>query len=149
GYDHRLTQDVLAQDLAVALDRRHAFARAGQIAAHLAVRLVLVAQAALEPPALPGELRRRDRQPLLLHHLDRDRLERSQPRGAAELASADADPARRLRPVARSDLLHLDAGLQRVGDLTSEGAEVEPLLGRQEHGGPGAVRRGLDLDELR
>src|SRR4051812_43763676 len=39
----------------------------------------LVAQAALQPPALTGQLRRIQAQLLLLRHLDRDRLERAQP----------------------------------------------------------------------
>src|SRR5688572_11130336 len=44
----------------------------------------LVAQAALQPAALPGELRRIEAELLLLRHLDRHRFERSQPGGAAQ-----------------------------------------------------------------
>src|SRR4051812_49552838 len=44
----------------------------------------LVAQAAFEPAAHARELRRVEAEALLLRHLDRDRLERLQPRGAAE-----------------------------------------------------------------
>src|SRR5260221_6815929 len=68
----------------------------------------LVAQAALQTAALPRELRGVEAEILLLRHLDRDRLERPQPRRAAEppaAATVDAEP---LRLVADADLPGLD-----------------------------------------
>src|SRR5262245_54479088 len=113
--DHdRLPQDVLADDAAVALDALDARPHRRQLAAHLLVRGVLVAQAALEPPALSRELRRVQGQTLFLHHLDRDRLELAQPGRAAQLAPADAHPARHLRLVPRADLLEIDADAEQL-----------------------------------
>src|SRR4030042_898915 len=55
------------------------------------VRIVLVDQAAHQPPADPGELRRVERQLLVLRHLDRDRLEVAQEGRAAELPAARSE----------------------------------------------------------
>src|SRR5881392_2519933 len=69
----------------------------------------LVAQAAFQPAALAGELRRIETELLLLGHLDRDRLERAQPGRAAERAAARTVAAEHLGFVADADLSHLDA----------------------------------------
>src|SRR5262249_26830653 len=119
-----------------------------QAAAELDVRLVLVAHAALEPAALARELGRVERQALRLHHLHRDGLELPQPRGAAELAAAHAEPARHLRLVASADLLHLYPGVQAVGDPAGDVPQVQPILGGDERRHLAAVERALDLDQL-
>src|SRR4051794_25345922 len=105
--DRGLPQHVLADDLAVTLHRAHPHADPRQLASHLEIRLVLVAQAALQAAAHAGKLRRVERETLLLRHLHGNRLELAQPRRAAELAPAWADAADELRLVARADLLHL------------------------------------------
>src|SRR5438067_8188861 len=59
--DHGLLEHVLADDRAVALDRLDRRPDRRQRPLELDVRLILVAQAALEPPAHAGELRRVER----------------------------------------------------------------------------------------
>src|SRR5205085_3369822 len=56
----------------------------------------LVAETALQPAAQAGELRRIQTEVLLLRHLDRDRFERGQERGAAQRPAAGAVPANHL-----------------------------------------------------
>src|SRR6185436_16040477 len=91
--DDGLAEHVVARDDAVALDALDGRVDLRERAAELDVRLVLVAEAALEAPAHPRELRRVERQALLLRHLDRDRLELLQPRRAAQLPPAGPDAA--------------------------------------------------------
>src|SRR5437773_1166037 len=146
--DHGLFGHVVADGRAVALDRLDRRPDRRQRLLELDVRLVLVAQAALEPPAHAGELRGVERQALLLRHPDRHRLELLQPRGAAQLAPARADSARHLGLVARADLLHLDARAQQLAQLAPQVAEVDPLLAREEEGDLARVEGRLGLDQL-
>src|SRR5688572_21643231 len=69
----------------------------------------LVPETALQAPTQPGEPRRVQAEILLLGHLDRHRLERVQPRRAAQRTAAGPVSAQHLRFVARADLPHLDA----------------------------------------
>src|SRR5436309_14757887 len=146
--DHGLLEHVLPDNRAVALDRRDRRPDRRQGLLELDVRLVLVAQAALEPPAHAGELRGVDRQALPLPHPARHGLELLQPGGAAQLASARADPACHLGLVARADLLHLDARAQQLAQLAPQVAEVDPLLAREEEGDLARVEGRLGLDQL-
>src|SRR5690348_10993291 len=86
--DHRLPEHVLSHHDPAALDRLDCRPDRRERASELDVRLVLVPETALEPPAHARELRGVEREALLLRHLDRDGLELLQPGGAAELASA-------------------------------------------------------------
>src|SRR6266478_3094681 len=115
--DYGLPKHILPDDRAVALDRLDRRPDRRQRLLELDVGLVLVAEAALEPPAHAGELRGVERQTLLLRHPDRHGLELLQPRGAAQLAPARTDPARNLGLVARADLLHVDARAQQLAQL--------------------------------
>src|SRR5262245_37549822 len=90
AHDDRLAEHVLAHHYPVALDGFDTRADGRNGTPQLGVRLVLVAEAALEASAHAGELRRVQGEPLLLRHLDRDCLELVQPRRAAELAPAGA-----------------------------------------------------------
>src|SRR5881397_3552743 len=101
--DHRLAENVLADDGAVALHRLDPRADRGQRLPELDVGLVLVAETALEPPAHARELGGVQREALLLRHLDRDGLELLEPRRAAELPPAWSDAAGHLGLVARAD----------------------------------------------
>src|SRR6185369_4042781 len=143
-----LPEHVLAHDLAVALHRRHARADARQPAAKLEVRVVLVPQAAFEPPAHARELRRVQRQSLLLRHLHRYRLKLAQPRGAAELPAAGADAPDHLRLVARADLLHLDARVQRLREIADELAKIDATLRAKVEDRLARVEEVLHLHEL-
>src|SRR6185436_19511262 len=90
----------------------------------------LVAEAALQPPAHPGQLRRIEAEVLLLRHPDRDRLEALQPRGAAQRPAARSVAAEHLGLVADADLPHLDATAEVSGEIADQLAEVDPSLGR-------------------
>src|SRR5213083_2446240 len=138
-HDDGALEDVLADDHPVALDALDTRAGRRQTALQLEVRLVFVSHAALEPPALAGELRLVERESLLLHHLHGDGLELLQPRGAAELAPADAEPARNLGLV---------AGAERLRERPRELPEIDPVLGEEVEGGLRAVVCPLGLDEL-
>jgi hypothetical protein len=147
-HDRRLLQDVVAQHDAVALQARHRAADLGKPALQLEIRVVLVAQAALETPAHAGELRRVQREPLLLRHPDRHRLELPEPGRAAELAPARPDAAQHLRLVARADLLHLDAGVETGREVAHELAEVDAALGAEVEDRLARVEQVVDLHEL-
>src|SRR5216110_83694 len=88
AHDDRLSEHVLPHHDPAALDRLDRRPDRRERAPELDVRLILVPETALEPPAHAGELRGIERKALLLRHLDRDGLELLQPGRAAELASA-------------------------------------------------------------
>src|SRR5436190_5937307 len=108
----------------------------------------LVAQAALQPAALPRELRRVETELLLLGHLDRHRLERAQPGRAAERAAAGAVAAEHLGLVAHADLAHLDAHAEVRREVADQLAEIDPRLGGVVEDQPRAVEHVLDLRQL-
>src|SRR5437868_435404 len=124
-----------------------AFAPASAVLHAFRVRQ-LVAQAALQAPAQPRELRRVEAQLLLLHHLDRDRLEGLQERRAAERPAAGAVAAVHLRFVADADLPHLDPRAELRGELAHELPEVDAALRREIEDQLRAVERLLDAREL-
>src|SRR5262245_63893186 len=108
----------------------------------------LVPQAALQPTALARQLRRIEAQLLLLRHLDGDRLERPQPRGAAERTAARPVPAQPLGLVADADLPHPDAQAERRREIAHELPEVHTRFGRVIEDEARAVERVLDLRQL-
>src|SRR5690349_16461806 len=87
---NRLLEGVLAGHHAVSLDGAHPAAERRQRAPEREVRVVFVAQTALETPAHAGELRGVQRETLLLGHLHRDGAELAEPARAAKLAPARA-----------------------------------------------------------
>src|SRR5689334_1350231 len=100
-----------------------AFAAAAAVDDAVGVRQ-LVSQAALETAAQTGQLRRIQAEVLLLRHLDRDRLERGEKRGAAQRPPARSVAAEHLRLVAHANLAHLDACVELGGQLADKFAEV-------------------------
>ena len=128
--------------------RLHALAQAGQGFARLDVLRLLVDQAALQPPALPRDPRRVQRQVLVLGHADGDRRELGQEGRAAQLPPARADAAHHLGLVAHPHLAQLDAVVQARRQVAHQLAEVDPLLGREVERGPVAAGRDLDPEEL-
>src|SRR5258708_28851681 len=86
----------------------------------------LVAEAALQPAALPRELRGIQAQVLLLRHLDRHRLERAEPCGTAERTAAGAVAAEHLRLVADADLAHLHPHAEVLGQIPHQLPEDHP-----------------------
>ena len=128
---HALAEDVVRDDLLLALRRANdpAFLRKALAALH--VELVLVAQAAHQPPARAGDLRRIERQPLILRDAEVHGTQLGQPRRRAVLAAAAADAVEPLGFVAHADLLQLDARAEHRRELAHERAEVDALLGRE------------------
>src|SRR5215469_16460930 len=116
-------------------------AHLGQVLAQLIVGGELVEQAALEPAA-------RERHVLGLGHLDGDGIEALQIRRAAELPAAGADAIHELGGVARPDLAHLDAGVELVGEVADEIAEVHALLRAEEHGDAAMAWIDLHVHDL-
>src|SRR5262249_38680236 len=119
-----------------------------QGAAELEIGVVLVAQAALQPPAHARQLRGVERQALLLRHLDRHRAELAQPARAAELTPARPDAAEALGLVAVADLLNLDSQVEGLGEIADEIAEVHPVVGKEVEDHLRAVEDALGLDQL-
>src|SRR6476646_9646227 len=108
----------------------------------------LVAQAALQPSAQPGQLRWVEAQVLLLGHLDRDRLEGLQERRAAERPAARAVAAVHLRFVAHADLPHLDPRAELRCQLADQFAEIDAPVGGEIEDQLRAVERLFDAGEL-
>src|SRR6185436_16921503 len=108
----------------------------------------LVAQAALQAPAQPRQLRRVEAQVLLLGHLDRDRLERLQEGRAAERTAAGAVAAVHLRLVADADLAHFDSRPELGRQLAHQLAEVDAAVGGEIENQLRAVERLLDPRQL-
>ena len=79
------------------------------------IGVLLVFEAAHEPAARAGDLRRVQAQILRLGHLDRNGDEVVQKLRAAERPAADAEAAEHLRLVAHADLPQLDAGTEHTG----------------------------------
>src|SRR5437660_20814 len=119
---------------------RSAVARAGRVGAlavigaaamlHAVPVRQLVAKAALQPPALPRQLRRVQAELLLLRHLDRHGLERLEPRRAAERPAAGPVAAQHLRLVADADLPHLDPRAEVRREVAHQLTEIDSSLGR-------------------
>src|SRR5262245_62995700 len=123
-------------------------AHLGQVLAKLIVGGELVEKAALEPAAVAEEPAIRERHVLGLGHLDGDGIEALQIRRAAELPAAGADAIHELGGVARSDLAHLDAGVELVSEVADEIAEVHALLRAEEHGDAAMARIDLHVHDL-
>src|SRR6187551_2621918 len=79
-----------------------------------------VPETTLQASAEARELRRVQREVLLLRHAYRHRLERRQPRRAAQRTPARAVASEQARLVANADLPHLDARPEPGGQLLDE-----------------------------
>ena len=108
----------------------------------------LVPEAALEAAAQPRQLRRVEAQVLLLGHLDRHRLERLEPRAAAQRPTARPVPAEHARLVADADLPHLDPAAELRRQFAHELPEIDPPFRREVEHQAGAVVQLLDARQL-
>src|SRR5512143_2952583 len=103
----------------------------GEALAALDIEVVLVVEAAQQPAAGAGDLRRIEREVLVLGDGEVDRPQLGKPAGAAILPAAAADAGEPSRLVARPDLAQLDARPEDGGEVAHQGAEIHPLLGRE------------------
>ena len=111
------------------------------------VHLVLESEAALEPAATPGDLRRVQGRLLVLRHPHGHREDVPHPADAAEVASAVLLVAQDPGLVADADLSKLDARLEVPGEVLHELAEVHPAVGHEVEDDPAPAEQVLDVDE--
>ena len=94
---------------------------------------MLILETTEQPAAAARNLRRIEREVLVLGEGEAHRRERGQPGGAAELLAAAPDTAEAGRFVARADLPEIDPGVQRRREVPHQLPEVHPLLGGEIH----------------
>ena len=114
-HEHLLAQNVDRAHVAKAVGRCNKRILLRAAAHRVLVGVLLVFEAAHEPAARAGDLRRVQAQILRLGHLDRNGDEVVQKLRAAERPAADAEAAEHLRLVAHADLPQLDAGTEHTG----------------------------------
>src|SRR5207302_8274170 len=95
------------------------------------VEVVLVVEAAQQPPAGTGNLDRVEREVLVFGDRQADGAQLGQPAGATVLPTAAPDAGEAPRFVARADLTQLDARPEQARQVAHQGPEVDPLLGRE------------------
>ena len=143
-----LTRRVIFLDTRLAkrrIDERLLF---GRTALKVLVRLELIAQAAHQAAANATDLGRVERQVLLFCHANRDGLKLSAKARAAEFLSALGIAAHQAGLVAHADLAHVDANVQRRGQILDELAKIDALLGRKVEHGLLAAKQVLDAHRL-
>jgi len=121
---------------------------AGQLLVQNVVRLVLVSQAALEPPAATADLRQIQGGLLELGHGHGDRFEGLEEVLAAAFPSAGLEICEQPGFVAGSDLAHLDTRLKLGGESPNQLPKIDPLLGHEEQDDPLAAEDLLAIDDL-
>ena len=112
----------------------HRRALGRRLLAEADVLLLLVLEAAHEAAAQSRDLRRVEGQVLLLGHADGDRIVPGREQRAAQAPAARAQPADHPRLFARAHLPQLDAGLEGLGQIGHQRAEVHPLVGVEAEG---------------
>ena len=112
------------------------------------IGVLLVLQAAHQPAAGPAYLGGIERKPLLLRHLDGNRLKLPQEAGAAERSPADAQTAQHFRLVPYADLAQLDAGTEHPGQFLYQLAEIYPPIGGKVEEDLAAVKGVFHLHQL-
>ena len=145
---HQLPDGVDLRDHAHAVRGHDVLAHPRHALEGLLVGVLLVLQAAHEPAAQAGDLRRIQRQVLLLRHLDGHRLEVAQERAAADGPPAGAQTAQHLRLVAHADLAQLDAHLEHAGQILHQLAEVHAAVGGEIEDDLGVVEGVLHAHQL-
>src|SRR5690606_29480733 len=124
----------------------------GALARHaleqLAVHVVLVLQAAHQPPARPRDLLGVERQLLVARHADADGVEALQPGRAAGAVAAHPQRAEDARLVARAHVGELDAGARVLHQLGGQDAQRHLLLARVGDDQQALVDGELEGDDL-
>jgi hypothetical protein len=109
---------------------------------------VLVAETAHEPAAGARDLRRVEREALVLGDAEVDRAQLGEPGRGAVLAPAASDAVEPLGLVAYADLLQLDPRAEHRRQLADELPEVDSLLGREVEGELPPVPLPLGVGQL-
>src|SRR2546430_2891014 len=91
----------------------------------------LFRSAAQQPPTPARDLRRIERQVLILGEREADRPQLGEPARTAVLAPAAAHALKPLGVVGRDDLPQLDPGVEQAGKVAHERAKIDALLGRE------------------
>src|SRR5699024_7456316 len=89
-----------------------------------------------------------ERKPLLLGHLDRNRLEIFEEAAAAERLPADPQPAEHLAFIPHADLAQLDPGMEVGGKILDKLTEIDPVIGREIEDEFVAVKGIFRINEL-
>ena len=92
---------------------------------------MFVAQAAHEATTGTTDLRRVERQLLILCHAEVHRAQIRQPRGRAILPPATTDAVQPLRFVTHTDLFQFDARLECGSEVAHERTKIDTLFGRE------------------
>ena len=143
-----LAQQVHLDDGAAAVGRIDEGFRLRRGLDEVLIGLLLVFEAAHEPPASAGDLGGVQTEVLRLGHLDGDGLEIVEEFLAAERTAAHAESADHLGLVAHADLPELDARAEGGRQILDQLAEVHAALGREEEQDLAAVKRAFRRDEL-
>src|SRR5690606_35668374 len=96
------------------------------------IGVVLIGQAAHEPPARPRDLGWIERKILILCELQRDRFDFAQPGGATEFAAAPTHAPEQRCFVPNAYLPQLYARPESAGEVAHELPEIDPSLGSKE-----------------
>ena len=112
------------------------------------IGLLLVFQAAHEPAARAGDLRRIQAEVLRLGHFDGNRLEIIEEFLAAEGPAAYAESADHLGLVAHADLPQLNARAEDGGQILDQLAEIDASVRREEKQKLAAVKGAFRRDKL-
>src|SRR5947199_8992784 len=123
-------EDVHREDLLQPDAGAQRLAFLGEPLAGLHVEIVLVAEAAQQPAAPAGDLRRVEREVLVLGERQTHGPELGQPARAAELPPAPADAVEALGFVPRADLAQLDPRVEQARQIAHQAAAGDALLGR-------------------
>src|SRR5260370_30843110 len=131
---HALAKDVHRQHTLEADAGAEHLAFLGKALAALHVEVVLVMQAAQQPPARARDLRGIEREVLVLCHRQAHRPQLGEPAGAAVLTAAAAHTREAPRFIAGADLPEVDAGAIQTREVAHEYAEVHSLVCREVDG---------------
>ena len=143
-----LVEDVAGDHLLLAQRRRQDLPLFREFASTQHVELMLVAQAAHQPTAGPGDLLRIERQLLIFGDAEIDRTQVGEPRRRAVLASAASHARESLGFVAHADLLELDPGAEQRGEIAHQAAKVDATFGGKVDREFAPVPLPFDIGEL-
>jgi hypothetical protein len=111
------------------------------------VLFMFVGKAAEQASTNPADLRRVQREVLILRHFNRHARVVGKECGAAEQATAWTDAAQEFCLVARTDLAEFDAGAKRARQIAHQGAEIDAFFSGEVEGQSRAVERILGFDQ--